>query len=108
MILPTMTYLNPRCESDIGVKPEELQDAVNFLDSIGDYGYQFDNCCGGVEGSFAQVALNGTAVVGLGGSTECMGCAQLANYVQEIHDTCTGDHGVGGSQAINESNDFDG
>ena len=96
----------PQCDSNIGVDANDLQNAIDYLDSVGDNGYQYDNCCGGVDGSCLLVATNGTAFVGLCGSTECIGCAQLANYVQGIHDTCAGDAGVGGTQAINESDDL--
>lgn len=94
---------NPGCDNDIEVSASDLQAATDTLNGLGDDGYQFDNCCGGASDSCAQMAANGTAEVLLCGSDECIGCAQLANYVLGIVETCETDaQQVGGSQAINE------
>ena len=93
----------PQC-ADAIVSASDVQNCANELDSLGDNGYEYDNCCGGgAGGACGLAASNGTAFVLLCGE-ECIGCAQLANYVQGIHDGCQSNDLVGGSQVINEAN----
>lgn len=89
----------PQCGE--GSAPQEDVQAINDdLDARGND--QFDNCCGG--SGCPIVATHGLASVNLcGDQNQCIGCAQLANYVQGIIDTCGSDGKVLGTQDINEA-----
>ena len=95
----------PQCGEAL-VTSSDLQNSIKYLDSVGDDGYQYDDCCGGGEATCVQVAVNGSCEVDLcGGSTqECVGCAEVANYLQGILGACASGDDVGGSQRINEAN----
>lgn len=95
----------PQC-SPAGVPLSDLQAVIDTLDSKGDDGYMFDNCCGGGSVSCLQQCTSGLAAVALCGGTEqeCIGCSQLANYLQNMASSCNSNDQVGGSQEINEAN----
>lgn len=95
----------PQC-SPAGVPLSDLQAVIDTLDGQGDDGYMFDNCCGGGSVSCLQQGTSGLATVDLCGGTEleCIGCAQLANYLQGMASSCNSNGQVGGSQEINEAN----
>lgn len=91
----------PQCGT--GSAPQEDVQAINDdLDAQGND--QFDNCCGGIGGSCQIVGSHGLASVNLcGDQDQCIGCEQLANYVQGIIDTCGSGGKVFGTQDINEA-----
>ena len=83
----------------------DVQATDDYLDSQGN-DWDYGNCCGGGIGDGAcgpLLAQNGTASVSLCGDTnQCVGCAQLGNYVEGIIGACQQDGLVDGVQVLNE------
>ena len=82
----------------------DVQATDDYLDSQGD-DWDYGNCCSGGLGDACGpfLAENGTASVSFCGDTEqCIGCAQVANYVEGIISACQKDGTVNGYQVLNE------
>ena len=92
----------PQCDNAGLILETDLQACNDYLDAQGDDAY--NSCCGGGTVTCGPIlAQNGTASVNLCSDTEqCIGCAQLANYVEGIIGTCTVNGKVGGTQEVNE------
>ena len=82
-----------------------MQATDDYLDGQGN-DWDYGNCCGGGIGDDSCgpiLVQNGTASVSLCGDTEqCVGCAQVANYVEGIIGACQQDGLVNGIQVLNE------
>ncbi|KAF6232734.1 hypothetical protein HO173_008948 [Letharia columbiana] len=94
----------PICEGG-NSEVSDVQAADTWLDSQGN-DWDYGNCCGGGigDGSCGPILVqNGTASVSLCGDTnQCVGCAQLGNYVEGIIGACQQDGLVNGVQVLNE------
>lgn len=95
------------------VLQSDAQLCIDELDAQGDDpGYE--NCSGGGPGSSCDkdsitkkqaMSIRGTAAVWICGDTSvCMGCAQLANYIEGSINTCSVGDQVGGKQVLNAVN----
>ena len=95
----------PICEggdSDIS----DVQALDTYLDNVGN-DWDYGNCCSGGLGDGdacgPEIAQNGSASVSFCGATsQCIGCAQAANYIEGIISACQNDGVVNGHQVINE------
>lgn len=94
----------PDCSGGIPAPQSDVQAINGDLDSWGNDGYGFDNCCGGGTFQCSQVDTWGKANIALcGAQPACIGCAQLANYVEGLINTCTTNGQTQGKQVINEA-----
>ena len=94
----------PVCDSGDSTT-SDIQATDDYLDAQGN-DWDYGNCCsGGVGGDSCGPILveNGTASVSFCGATEqCIGCAQVANYIEGIIAACQKGGTVNGHQVINE------
>ena len=98
-----------------GTLTVDAQACKDQLDALGDDA-GLDNCCGGGPGfkcsndditKEQSIVTSGTFSVMICGDTPvCIGCAQLANYVEGIINTCSVNDEVEGSQELNQVDAF--
>ena len=82
----------------------DVQATDDYLDAQGN-DWDYGNCCsGGLGDSCGPILVeNGSAAVSFCGATEqCVGCAQVANYVSAIIGACQQSGSVNGHQVLNE------
>ena len=94
----------PICNASLSFVPD-VQATDDYLDSQGN-DWDYGNCCSGplsFSGCSAALAQTGNASVTLCGYTpQCVGCAELGNYVSEIIGACQQGGLVNGVQLLNE------